>query len=328
MNRPATPMTDTPPDDLAQSKMENPHLIAILLCTYNGAEYLREQLDSFIYQTHKNWVLYASDDGSTDGTIDILEEYQRSLGKQIVILRGPRQGFARNFVSLLQHKSVKGDYFAFSDQDDIWTRDRLARGVAALQVNRQDVASLYCSRTQLIDAAGENIGLSPFFTKPPTFRNALVQSLAGANTMLINQRTRALLSTTAPDAKIVAHDWLAYLIVSSYQGVIVYDPMPTVQYRQHGGNLIGSNTGLRRRFVRLVSALRGRFGEWNDINLSILMQHKTSMNQDNRKILEQFAIARKSAFSQRLRLLAATGVYRQTLAGNLSLLAAAILNKL
>ncbi|KLV91750.1 hypothetical protein SK41_02122 [Klebsiella aerogenes] len=55
--------------------------IAVLLCTYNGEKYLKEQIDSIINQTYKNWVIYVSDDGSTDGTIAILEEYQRKLGE-------------------------------------------------------------------------------------------------------------------------------------------------------------------------------------------------------------------------------------------------------
>lgn len=328
MNRPAMATADAPPSCLAQRKMINQELIAILLCTYNGSKYLREQLDSFIGQTHRNWVLYASDDGSTDDTLDILREYQRLLGNRLIILEGPREGFARNFISLIQHPVVDGDFFAFSDQDDIWLEDKLARSLTALKRERQDVASLYCSRTQLVDATGHNLGYSPLFSKAPSFRNALVQSLAGANTMLINRRTRELLATTQPHARIVAHDWLTYLLVSSYQGVIIYDQSPTLLYRQHGGNLIGSNTGMRSRLARLIRTLRGRFSEWNEMNLCILLEHKANLAPENQRILEQFDLARRSALPNRLRLLARSGVYRQTLAGNLSLLAAAILNKL
>ena len=308
--------------------MNNEHLIAILLCTYNGSNYLREQLDSFVSQTHKNWVVYASDDGSTDRTLDILRSYQKTLGNRIVILQGPRQGFARNFLSLLQHQAVKGDYFAFSDQDDIWMTDKLARGLAALQSQNHDGAALYCSRTELIDAEGNPLGFSPLFSKPPSFRNALVQSLAGANTMLINQQTRALLAATPADARIVAHDWLAYLIVSSHQGLIIYDPKPTLLYRQHGNNLIGSNTGIRHSLIRLTHALRGRFSEWNEMNLNVLLLQKDRLPQQSHQVLEQFELARRSPLFKRVRLLIKAQVHRQTLAGNLSLAAAAILNKL
>ncbi|MBH3412039.1 glycosyltransferase family 2 protein [Pseudomonas putida] len=308
--------------------MNENYVIAILLCTYNGSKYLREQLDSFIAQRHANWVLYASDDGSTDGTLDILHEYQRTLGSQLIIFEGPRQGFAKNFISLIQNPNVVADYFAFSDQDDIWLEDKLMRSLAALQPVPAEVAALYCSRTRYIDATGKELGYSPRFGKPPSFRNALVQSLAGANTMLINQRTRALLAATEPDARIVAHDWLTYLLVSSYQGVIVYDPRPSLLYRQHSGNLIGSNAGLKRRLTGLIRTMQGRFSEWNEMNLNILSRHKSRLGQENRELLEQFDTARRSPLIKRMQLLARTGVYRQTTAGNLSLYAAAILNKL
>lgn len=328
MTRPAMTTADALPPSPQQRTMNEHALIAILLCTYNGSKYLREQLDSFIRQSHKNWVLYASDDGSTDATLDILREYQCVLGDRLVILEGPRKGFARNFISLIQHQAVDGDYFAFSDQDDVWLEDKLARSLAAIQQESQNIATLYCSRTQLVDETGKTLGYSPLFKKPPSFRNALVQSLAGANTMLINRRTRELLAATKPDARIVAHDWLTYLIVSSYRGVIVFDPTPTLLYRQHGGNLIGSNTGAKRRLARLIYTLRGRLSEWNEMNTCILFQHVKSMDLENQRILKQFDLARRSPLVSRLSLLTKAGVYRQTLSGNMSLLAAAILNKL
>lgn len=321
------PIAAAPPSCFTRRNPNNQCLVAILLCTYNGAEYLREQLDSFIRQTHRNWVAYASDDGSTDATLDILGEYQHALGDQLVILSGPRQGFAKNFISLIQNPAVRGEYFAFSDQDDIWMPDKLTRSLVALQPADHETPALYCSRTQLIDKSGRSIGFSPLLSKRPGFRNALVQSLAGANTMLINQRARELLCLTPPDARIVAHDWLTYLIVSSYQGLIVFDPVPTLLYRQHGGNLIGSNTGMKRRLTRVIGMFRGRFSEWNEMNLSILLAHKINLDQEHRRLLEQFELARRSPLLKRLRLLAETGVYRQTLAGNVRLFVAAILNK-
>ncbi|HGA2317516.1 TPA: glycosyltransferase family 2 protein [Pseudomonas putida] len=318
----------TRPSEFMQTNPNCKSVVAILLCTFNGAEYLRDQLDSFIAQSHQHWVIYASDDGSTDGTLDILSEYQSVLGDKLVILNGPRRGFARNFISLIQNPSVVGDYFAFSDQDDIWMKHKLVRGLTALQSASCALPALYCSRTRLIDASGKDLGFSPAWSRRASFRNALVQSLAGANTMLINQRTRELLCLTPSEARIVAHDWLTYLIVSGYKGVIVFDPVPTLFYRQHAGNLIGSNAGLRRRLKRQINAWRGHFSDWNEMNLIILQRHKSSLDRENRRLLECFELARKSPLLKRLRLLAEAGVYRQTLAGNLRLFVAAVLNKI
>lgn len=303
--------------------------VAILLCTYNGAEYLSAQLDSLVAQTHKDWVIYVSDDGSSDATLDILKRYQSELGeKRLVILGGPRQGFAKNFMSLVKNADIAADYFAFSDQDDIWFADKLARGLASLNKEPADIPALYCSRTRLINSAGEVIGFSPLFAKKPSFRNALVQSLAGANTMLLNGAARTLLAQTPDNVHIVSHDWLTYLLVSGCGGKVFYDPAPTVDYRQHGGNLIGSNSGLADRLVRVRKMFSGTFREWSKHNLRALSSFNQRFTQDNYIALERFAQARDSTFIGRLFLLKKAGVYRQTSLGTIGLIVAASLRRI
>lgn len=78
--------------------------VAILLSTYNGERFLVEQLDSLLAQTHRDWIIYASDDGSIDSTLAILREYQQRVGEErFFIFNGPRQGFAKNFMSLVKN---------------------------------------------------------------------------------------------------------------------------------------------------------------------------------------------------------------------------------
>ena len=93
--------------------------IAILMATYNGEKYLGEQIDSFLSQTSHQWHLFVHDDGSTDGTIVILNDYVSKYPEQITLLDYPPQGGAlQNFMSLLE--KVEADYYMFSDQDDVW----------------------------------------------------------------------------------------------------------------------------------------------------------------------------------------------------------------
>lgn len=233
--------------------------VGILLCTFNGGAYLREQLESFLAQTYSDWCLFVSDDGSTDQTLAVLNDYRLRLGSRLVLLKGPQRGFAQNFMSLIRNDNIKCDAYAFSDQDDIWLADKLQRSIAALESLPAVVPFLYCSRTRLIDTDGRVTGLTPLFKKRPSFKNALVQSLAGANTMLINEAARELLARTDVDAPIIAHDWLAYLIVSGCGGTVIYDAEPTLLYRQHDANLIGANAGLRNKLKRVRKMLGGRF---------------------------------------------------------------------
>ncbi|SEN06359.1 Glycosyl transferase family 2 [Pseudomonas sp. ok272] len=300
--------------------------VAILLCTYNGAEFLDEQLQSIIRQTHKNWVIYASDDGSDDDTLGLLTSAQQSLGEsRLVIFNGPRQGFAKNFLSLIKNESITADYFAFSDQDDIWFEDKLERSITQLHF-ASGTPAFYCSRTRLISADKRVLGFSPLFSAPPHFCNALVQSIAGANTMLINTQARALLALTPEDAVIVAHDWLTYLLITGCGGKVIYDPLPTLDYRQHSGNLIGANAGFNDKLVRISKMWSGRFSEWSNQNLLVLESFQQKLTQNSQLTLDRFKTARKSSFFQRIRLMKKAGVYRQTAQGNVSLFAAVCLN--
>ena len=181
--------------------------VAILLCTYQGEKYLAAQLDSFAAQTYPSWKLWVSDDGSTDATLDQLRAFaERHQPGQVTLQAGPRKGFVKNFMSLICEPTLHADYYALSDQDDIWHPDKLERAVKWLRDVPQGQPALYCTRTELIDGAGQPIGFSPLFTRPPAFANALMQNVAGGNTMVMNNAARDLLVEAGADIDVVAHD--------------------------------------------------------------------------------------------------------------------------
>jgi glycosyltransferase involved in cell wall biosynthesis len=169
--------------------------VAILLGTFNGERFLEAQLDSLESQTVRHWKLYVSDDGSTDATLDIIHRYQSKWGAHKIQYRtGPPKGFAQNFLSLACDPSIKADYYAFCDQDDMWLPEKLSvavKHIARKSSPRQFYA--YGGRTTYSDEKLKLIGLSPLFVFPRTFRNALIQSIAGGNTMVFNQATKTLL---------------------------------------------------------------------------------------------------------------------------------------
>jgi glycosyltransferase involved in cell wall biosynthesis len=298
------------------------------MCTKNGAAFLPQQLESVERQTHTDWTLHVSDDDSTDDTIRILGEFAKGLRQAAIVRSGPCRGACSNFLSLATDPQIAADFFAFSDQDDIWHKDKLRRALGWLVTVPADVPGLYCGRTELISATARSYGLSPLFTRPPTFRNALVQNLAGGNTFVFNRAAKKLLEL-AGSVNVVEHDWWVYQLVSAADGMIHYDREPMVKYRQHSHNSIGSNLGWYARLVRLRMILSGRFRTWNDINIAALRQLPASVvRPKNREDLELFAKARAAPLLDRLKHLRNSGVYRQTVAGNLGLLCAAILNKL
>jgi glycosyltransferase involved in cell wall biosynthesis len=301
----------------------------ILLCTLNGERFLDEQLASLDGQTFTRWRLVVSDDGSTDRTGSILQAFKSAhTPGQVEIIDGPRRGAPANFLFLACAHPPRSAYYAFCDQDDVWEADKLARAIAILEQMPPGIPALYGSRTSLIDESGRQIGLSPLFPRMPTFRSALVQSIAGGNTMVFNRKARELLALCGPDVTVPSHDWWLYQVTSACGGVVHYDAWPSVRYRQHNRNVIGANTGLAACLRRLRMLGQGRFRHWSDLNVAALTRLRAHMSAENRQIFDLFCKARHRPLLQRAKMFAQTGVYRQTLLGNLGLAAAVVLKKI
>ncbi len=301
--------------------------VTVLMATWNGAQHLGEQLDSIGAQVDWGRIdIVVSDDGSSDGTLSILAEAAAKWRRgRFEMVSGPGGGFAENFRSLMQ-RDVATPFVAFSDQDDIWLASKLS--VAGAALGGEAAPALYCGRTLLVSADNREIGMSPLFDRPVGFANALVQSIAGANTMVLNRAGFELVRQVAARSGFVSHDWLCYQVISGAGGKVVYDPVPQVRYRQHGDNLVGANTGWRARLDRLWRAWGGRFVDWNDQNIETLRAAADLLTPEARRQLEQFDAARHGKLPGRLQSLRRSGVYRQTRFGQLSLWAAAVLRKL
>ncbi|MCW1935108.1 glycosyltransferase [Pseudomonas sp. MDMC_285] len=157
--------------------------VTVLVGTYNGEQFLDEQLQSIIHQSHGNWQIIASDDGSTDSTPALLKRYQQLLGEErLRIIQGPRKGFAANFMALANAPNTEAGYFAFSDQDDIWHPDHLQCALQWMQPINSNIPALYCGRTRLVQDDGQPFGISPLFCRPhhspmPSFKAWLGETL-------------------------------------------------------------------------------------------------------------------------------------------------------
>ncbi|BBP78110.1 glycosyl transferase family 2 [Pseudomonas sp. Ost2] len=303
--------------------------VSILMCTYNGQRFLAEQINSFERQSHSNWSLAVSDDGSHDATLEIIQDCASSWPvERLKVFSGPRQGFVANFLSLTFRPEVQADFYAWSDQDDIWNEDKLETALMWLQDVPSHVPALYCGRTQLISELGIGAGQSPRFCRPPKFANALVQSIGGGNTMVFNHAARELLREAGSHISIPSHDWWAYQLVSGAEGgVVFYDPQPKTLYRQHKANLVGSNAGWWARLYRVRMLVHGRFHEWNRQNIRALELMSHRLNKESVEVLSSFKSAREQPLFHRLAGIRRSGVYRQTLGGNLGLMFATLIRK-
>ncbi len=304
-------------------------LVCILLGTYNGARFLAQQLQSLEEQSHDRWRLVLSDDASTDATLDIARQFQQKWGEARLEIRlGARQGFVQNFLSLACDPTIRADLYAFADQDDVWMKDKLARAVAHLGSDpKSNLPRIYCGRSLLVDVDLKPLGPSPRFARAPSFRNALVQSIAGGNTMVFNQCAKELLEAAGPQ-QVVSHDWWLYQLTTGAGGIVDYDPQPMLLYRQHSDAMIGENISLGVRVGRMLRVAGGRLSSWNSMNLAALRRVAPLLTPEHRSLVNTFDTLRQGNLLDRMRVFSRCGIYRQTWQGTLYLRLAAVFGKI
>jgi glycosyltransferase involved in cell wall biosynthesis len=206
--------------------------VTVLLATYNGVQFLNEQLTSLNEQRHVQVEVLVNDDGSNDGTMELLEKW-RDKGLIISISQSEGLGSTNAFMKLLQECNQK-PYVAFCDQDDVWEPHKLARQI---ELCEESFPSLVFSRRSYCNASGKIIGISPGLGKSPTFGNSLVENIAPGNTVLLNNPAIKVVNTFI--LPVVAHydSWI-YLLISAF-GRCKYINEPLVQYRIHENNQVG-----------------------------------------------------------------------------------------
>ena len=301
--------------------------MTILLATFNGAGVLGAQLESYLRQSHEDWSLIVSDDGSTDGTREVIQAFvAANPTRRITLIRGPGQGSAQNFLSLLR-AAGPASLVAFSDQDDVWLNDKLARAVATIGHRR--VPCVYGSRTVIADTKLNPLRYSPLFRSPPSFENALVQNIAGGNTMLLNRAALDALQPASRFAKrIVSHDWWCYQMVTGMGGMMIYDPVPSVLYRQHSKNQIGANDTVTAMIARLHRLATGAFGNWLNAHFDALNAAQRWLDTDALRSLKACGGLSAPRLSDRWVAFTSSGICRQTFQGSLALVVAVLFRKL
>jgi glycosyltransferase involved in cell wall biosynthesis len=210
--------------------------VQVLLATYNGRTYLPELLDSVFGQRGVDVEVFARDDGSSDGTSDLLADY--ASRRPLVAHAGSHLGVVPGYFWLLERASPITDYIALADQDDVWLPDKLSRAIALLGAPHDTTPAMYCSRLTLVDADLRVLASSAGAPRGPSFENSLVQNIAPGCTIVLNRAAHTELLRGLP--RIAAmHDWWIYQVIAGL-GRVVYDDESRILYRQHRDNVVGA----------------------------------------------------------------------------------------
>ena len=212
--------------------------IAILMSTYNGEKYIRQQIESVLAQQGDFTLdLWVRDDGSSDGTLQILQAYQ-DAGK-LRWYAGENLKPAHSFWDLLLH--CEGyDYYAFADQDDVWLPGKLQAAVASIA--DKCGPALACANAELVDADLKSLGRNVYLDPPPMDLETL--SIAGGIlgcTMVVNRALAQLVQSRPVPDVMVMHDFYIALVCRLAGGNLQFDMTPRMLYRQHGNNVVGAS---------------------------------------------------------------------------------------
>ena len=304
--------------------------IDVLMATWNGAQFIGQQLHSLFRQTFQGFQLIVRDDGSSDSTLQIVEQYRRRYSDRVIVRKNlSRQGACRTF-SLLAEESA-APYVAFCDQDDIWREDKLELGYAAAkQVEAEHgvhTPVLVFSDLELIREDGKRLAPSMWKMRHVNPRRAtlgsmLVQNLVSGCTVLGN---RSLLVTGIPiPAEAHMHDFWLGLVAAAF-GILHPLDGTTVLYRQHHDNAIGA--GARWRMSEALKRLTGDHAFRDGLEVSrrqsrIFANRYSSMLSDRQKeILQAWSKSQELPALVRHWTLYRNGLRRTSLLNNLGFLA-------
>lgn len=237
-----------------------PH-VRVLLATYNGAPWLDEQLDSIATQQGVRVSIVASDDSSSDATVEVLARWAQRVALETLLRAPERFGSAhRNFLRLIRDADLgDADYFALSDQDDIWLPDKLRRGIECLN---SFAAQGYSSNVTAFWPDGSRHEIDK--AQPLRRLDHMFGSPGPGCTFVMPRDVFAELKTFVTDnferlQTIWVHDWLIYAFVRARGGRWHIDPRSNMLYRQHGRNEIGVNAGWRAALNRLRLVRSGSY---------------------------------------------------------------------
>ncbi len=296
-------------------------MISILISTYNGQRYLKEQLDSLFSQTYKNIEIIVRDDGSSDNTLDILNSYDVNI-----LEVGENIGVKRSFSILLEHalKNTASDYFMFCDQDDVWENDKIEKTFIRMQKFENEFLGtpiLIHTDLQVVDEK-LNILDNSFMNyqnieaKKNKLNDLLLQNIITGCTIMINRKLAELALPIPNDC--MMHDWWLGLVSSQF-GKIDYINESTLKYRQHSSNSIGAKNftlqylleKLQQKQILSDNILQAK---------SFLNTYRDSIDDNAIEMLEDFITIESKSFFTKRKILLKHKLLKQGFIRNIGLL--------
>ncbi len=255
--------------------------VAVLLATYNGERYVGELLESLFAQSCTDWHLIVSDDGSQDGTPDILQRFLARYPDRMTLLPPhAATGSSKENFLYLTDSAAGYDYYMYCDQDDVWLPEKIGLTLDKMketEAGQADVPCLVHTDLEVTDAGMRSQHQSFFYSSfldpaRDQLRYLLVQNIVTGCTVMFNRALRDLCCMQTDHDRIVIHDWWIALVCAACGGRISFLPRATILYRQHGGNVVGAKD------VRSLRYMMGYLGRIRKNRSSLRASQAQAMN--------------------------------------------------
>lgn len=276
--------------------------VAVIMSTYNGESFIREQLESILEQTYRNVEIIVRDDGSKDDTVSIVKEYQKKH-KNIKLYEGENLGFVKSFFELL--KLADADYYSYADQDDIWIENKIELAVNSLNKLDNAKPNMVFGNSDYYDENMSFIGMGEK-NKEYSFLQALFACIGQGMTMTVNKKTRDMIIENMPKSCFF-HDWWTYLLCIG-MGNVAYNNVTTVKYRRRKQNATSEGQGYFHLLIWRIKNLLFKNG-MKDIKQQMLnfkAIYYDKLSDENKQIIDLFSnekysfrVALKKAFYPR-----------------------------
>ncbi len=226
-------------------------MITILMAVYNGERYLKEQLESIRVQDYSEWRLIVRDDCSSDKSVQILKDFASSVANEVqVYINQPACGSAKDNFARLLNDACNSEYIMFSDQDDVWKKDKLSTCMDKMRQLEEEYGSgiplLVHSDVEVAGEDMEVISSSMFdysdIRREATLEQLLLQNNVTGCTMLFNKPLCNGIAPFAGSPDVIMHDYFAALYAKIF-GRTAFINKPLVSYRQHSSNSVGAKAG-------------------------------------------------------------------------------------
>ena len=285
--------------------------VVVLLSSFNGEKYIAEQIESILDQVECEVKLVVRDDGSSDKTVQILNEFSNKY--DIDILIGNNLGYVGSFFELMKYALTRYSsykYFSLSDQDDIWDNDKLIIACRAIDSEQSHIPILYGSTTRLVSNNMKYLCTSQKCLKQLTFFNTIIQNFIPGHSQVMNKPLLEMAVKYSDYEKVYVHD--SYIVnCAILGGKVIFDENPHTNYRQHDTNQLGSNKGFFSWLKSRIKRIHHGHGKKYAIQIKYLCDSlKSYMKNEQIDEMNLFFKSNKNFFT-RLKYVFHTKLYRQ-----------------